>query len=789
MTTEADSAASGEWGREAISPKACPTCKARYSSEALFCSLDGAPLRTAAAALAEAADPYLGLEIDGPIEIQRLLGLGSMGRVYRGFHRGVERNVAVKILHRELSANPALAAQFERQARVASRLRHPHVVDVLLSGRLPDGATFLVMEYLDGMSLESALLAAGGSLPLARALHITLALADAVGEGHVQGIVHRDVKPENVMLVQRSSDSDFVKVLDFGIARLVSCEPSLATAAGLMFGTARYMPPEAARGEPVGPQGDVYSIATMLYQMLAGRTPFEADHAISLLVQQIHSAPGQLTTHPLARRVPERIASVVMRNLAKRPEDRAPSGREFARAVLDAIGASGLAVWEILGAEASPTGAEVGSALLAGRTPTARAGETQLSDDLRRSDSTTESDLRVPATGQLSRPAALAAADAQGAPKRTLDIALPSWSPEFASGLAGHSSGADVTLDGASASARHAVPPTLPAPPPNASGLPILLAAPASNQVTTVPDAERDARQVPASGAARWEAGAHAWSRARTLGVIVACFLAGCLGTALIGFRSRLGGLLWSSTPTFEIEVAHANDALLHQRWDSPRGSNVLELTDDGLRRWPHEPELLRIRSLASADVVKAARGRRDEGNLTEALRLSRLAYELDPSDVASQKLMADLEAQVQAPTMDNVPPLVATRDSPSGASASSAIRASLEASISRPAVGQPVDFVAHVTGARPGTQGAGFHVVGPGVAPGATLDAIDGGSGVYRTTFAFLQSGRFDVSFVARGSDGSPVRASRILVVGGPPAPIEAGAAPAARVAAPSWM
>ena len=130
---------------------------------------------------------------------------------------------------------------------MASRLAHPHVVHVLLTGQLPDGAMYIVMEYLDGLSLQSALAASGGTLPLPRALHVALALCEAAGEAHAQGIVHRDFKPENVMLVKRRHHSDFVKVLDFGIARLNWGDQAMGSAAGLIFGTALSISPEGAR--------------------------------------------------------------------------------------------------------------------------------------------------------------------------------------------------------------------------------------------------------------------------------------------------------------------------------------------------------------------------------------------------------------------------------------------------------------------------------------------------------------------------------------------------------------
>ncbi|HZU83017.1 MAG TPA: serine/threonine-protein kinase, partial [Polyangiaceae bacterium] len=369
---------------EATMPKVCPSCRTRYPADALFCALDGSPLTTSPAAIAAAAatDPYIGHEIVGPIEIRQLVGIGAMGRVYRAFQNGIDRDVAVKILHRELSANQTLVARFHREAKVASRLQHPNVVHVLLVGQLPDGAMYIVMEYLDGLSLQSALAAAGGAMPLPRALHVALLLCDAAGEAHAQGVVHRDLKPENVMLVKRADDPDFVKVLDFGIARLNWGEQSMATAAGLIFGTARYISPEGAQGEKVGPQGDVYSIATMVFQMLAGRAPFEAEQAVALLVQQIHDEPPSLKSIPRAAYVPDPIAAVVMKNLSKKPEERADNARAFGRELLEAAVASGLSAQDLLSRPAM-LGGRVGASASAVQMPSMqRTRQMQLEPDV-----------------------------------------------------------------------------------------------------------------------------------------------------------------------------------------------------------------------------------------------------------------------------------------------------------------------------------------------------------------------------------------------------------------------
>ncbi len=333
--------------------KTCASCGGQYGPEVLFCPLDGTPLgsgRTLANSPSE-IDPYLDLELSGQIKLNALVGIGSMGRVYRAFQAGVERDVAVKILHRELTGNQELVARFHREAKIASRLVHPNVVQVLMTGTIPKGSdarvggeVYLVIEYLDGISLLSALAAQGegGALPLARTLHIILQMCHAVGEAHLQGIIHRDLKPENIMLVRRAEDPDFVKVLDFGIARLDSTKEGHTTQAGLIFGTAKYISPEGAEGKHVGPQADVYAIATMLYQCLSGRAPFEGDSPVALLVQQINATPPELNSHPRAAYVPEPIARLVMGNLAKDPAERSADARTFARELTLAARDAGL---------------------------------------------------------------------------------------------------------------------------------------------------------------------------------------------------------------------------------------------------------------------------------------------------------------------------------------------------------------------------------------------------------------------------------------------------------------
>ncbi len=337
------------------SSKTCASCGDRFSHEVLFCPTDGTPLSSSRSLTGQPSelDPYLEVELPGQIRLQALVGIGSMGRVYRAFQGGIDRDVAVKVLHRELTGNAELVGRFHREAKIASRLVHPNVVQVLLTGTLPHsadgrigGEVYLVMEYLDGISLLSALAAQGegGALPLPRALHIILQLCDAVGEAHAQGIVHRDLKPENIMLVRRGEDQDYVKVLDFGIARLDAPTEGNVTQAGLIFGTAKYISPEGAEGKTVGPQADVYAIATVLYQCLAGRTPFEGDTPMAVLMQQISAPPTDLRQIARSSYVPEEIAQVIMGNLVKRAADRAENARAFGRELELAARAAGISV-------------------------------------------------------------------------------------------------------------------------------------------------------------------------------------------------------------------------------------------------------------------------------------------------------------------------------------------------------------------------------------------------------------------------------------------------------------
>lgn len=308
-----------------------------------------------------AIDPRLGVELPGGVRVERLVGLGASGRVYRAHQAGVERTVAVKVLHR-LGDARALA-RFHREARVASRIVHPNVVTVLLTGELPAaagpaaGEPFAVLEWLDGPTLEAVLGAAratGEALDLVRSLRIALGVAEAAGEAHRLGILHRDLKPSNVALVRRGDDRDAVKVLDFGLAKIDRGPGEPITGEGVV-GTPLYLAPEAARGA-ASAASDVCSIASILYECLAGRPPFEGRSAAAVLAARAARDPEDVRAHARSTYVPAPIASFLARALARDPAARPADGAALARDLLHAATSAGLAAQDLLGARAEGAG-------------------------------------------------------------------------------------------------------------------------------------------------------------------------------------------------------------------------------------------------------------------------------------------------------------------------------------------------------------------------------------------------------------------------------------------------
>jgi serine/threonine protein kinase len=283
-------------------------------------------------------DRLVGETLDGRYFIQRKIGEGGMGVVYSARHAVIERPLAIKVLKREVMRDTATIKRFVQEARAASRIGHPNIVDVTDFGTTPDGMTYSVMEYVDGVTLAKAI-RAEAPLPHERSIRVALQIARALGAAHDKGIVHRDLKPENVFLTARDDRPDFVKIVDFGIAKvlpLAGADPNAPklTRAGSVFGTPEYMAPEQAAGRSdIDGRVDIYALGTILYEMTCGRTPHKSTSLVRTIAMQLldpitplSQVRDELMVHPAFERV-------VMKALAKKREDRYATMAELATAL------------------------------------------------------------------------------------------------------------------------------------------------------------------------------------------------------------------------------------------------------------------------------------------------------------------------------------------------------------------------------------------------------------------------------------------------------------------------
>jgi len=275
--------------------------------------------------VSESPPGLIGKTIDERYRVEALLGEGGMGLVYRVTHTRLNKPLAIKVLRRENTHDEEVLARFRREAESASAIGNQHIVDISDFGVLHDGSTYFVMECLEGMDLIEAMDIAQ-RMPEDRALHVASQICEALGAAHDAGIVHRDLKPENVFLTSREGTADFVKVLDFGIAKVAN-GPTRLTRKGEVLGTPHYMSPEQCEGEDVDHRTDIYALGVLLYEMLTGHVPHDADTMMGILTKHLYEDPI-----PPKIRVPqvsEALEQVVMRCLEKRPERRYQTMREL----------------------------------------------------------------------------------------------------------------------------------------------------------------------------------------------------------------------------------------------------------------------------------------------------------------------------------------------------------------------------------------------------------------------------------------------------------------------------
>ncbi|MDQ1590930.1 MAG: eukaryotic-like serine/threonine-protein kinase [Pyrinomonadaceae bacterium] len=399
----------------------CPTCGRLFEANVQTCPHDGATLRADSTIAAPAlADPLVGRVLDEKYRLDRRLGEGGMGTVYRATHLLIDRPVAIKVLHQRFVEDEAAQERFRREARAAGRLNHTNAVTVTDFGRTSDGCVYIVMELLEGRNLREVL-AFDSPLESGRAAALMLQVAAAVEAAHESGVIHRDLKPANIFIVQPKNAPPLVKVLDFGIAKLAAdsvdeSEQNALTLTGVMIGTPRYMSPEQCDGAHLTPAADVYSLGIILYEMLTGATPFTGASPLAVALQHSSKPPRRPTE--LVSNIPAELERVVLHSLEKNPLNRPADAGAFRRELLAAVKQAGLArAQDYLSAEefengngaAEPTGRFVLMETSSG----GRRGDGQTFDTTRLADATGR---HRPQTGSVAAAAATDAFDIPNAP-------------------------------------------------------------------------------------------------------------------------------------------------------------------------------------------------------------------------------------------------------------------------------------------------------------------------------------------------------------------------------------
>jgi serine/threonine protein kinase len=308
-----------------LNSRRCPACGARYPADFRVCPRDATPLEDAP----EGEDPLIGQTLDNTYEITRVLGEGGMGRVYEARHARLhKKRFAIKLLHQDMARQPDIVTRFQREAEASSAIGHPNVVDVYDVNVTSDGQPYIVAELLQGEQLGDCLERLG-RLTVPDAVRVLRQVCQALGAAHAQGIVHRDVKPENVFLTGNVSNiaEAQVKVLDFGISKVADGGNEQLTKTGTVMGTPDYMAPEQARGDRVDARADIYATGAILYRAVTGHKPFEAPDPMATLTAVLVQEPERPTTHDPS--IPLTLELVIQRAMAKKVGDRYTSMAEL----------------------------------------------------------------------------------------------------------------------------------------------------------------------------------------------------------------------------------------------------------------------------------------------------------------------------------------------------------------------------------------------------------------------------------------------------------------------------
>jgi serine/threonine-protein kinase len=266
-------------------------------------------------------DPFVGKVIDGRYEIQARVGEGGMGVVYKSRQISIDRIIALKMLNQQMAGDPTWVQRFYNEAKACSRLQHPNTIRMFDFGQTSDGRLFMTMEFLDGISLRAAL--QSGPLAPQRVVKILIQCCASLAEAHSIGIIHRDIKPDNVFLLNMAGTPDFVKLLDFSVAKLLEGD-RMKTQAGVVFGTPQYMSPEQGRGLPLDARSDLYALGILAFEMLTGTVPFNDDNPMTVIHMHLHG-----TVPAMSDRVPPSVQQIVRRALEKDPSRRYQSAGEM----------------------------------------------------------------------------------------------------------------------------------------------------------------------------------------------------------------------------------------------------------------------------------------------------------------------------------------------------------------------------------------------------------------------------------------------------------------------------
>jgi len=322
--------------------KFCPSCDQHFDDDLDLCPEHGLKLLR----LLDpdgAEDLLIGRTIEGRYEIDGRIGAGGMGAVYSATQAMVGRRVAIKVLKPDVANDVMAVKRFMQEARTASALSHPNTITIHDFGQTGDGLLYLVMEFVAGETLD-AVSGRDGAMPPARAAHIVRQILNALQEAHGAGVVHRDLKPDNVLISPQAGNPDFLKVLDFGLAKVTGENASEGglTRTGQVFGTPAYMSPEQARGEVADARADLYAVGCILYELLSGRRPFEAEQPLALLVMHLQDPPPPFETLDPPVDVPAPLARVVMRAMEKAREARYATATEMLEDLADALEQAGI---------------------------------------------------------------------------------------------------------------------------------------------------------------------------------------------------------------------------------------------------------------------------------------------------------------------------------------------------------------------------------------------------------------------------------------------------------------